>query len=218
MKEFKSLMDMVQENKGIYEIDLADPQVHEYLLKEGLCECKDEDILGMFFHYRDAEIQSSCHEDMSATSARYFGDSRICYSCGGSGHIESSCPTRNNNVCILCASVDHEKYNCPQMVCSKCNMCGHRFRDCREDNDRRRFICCNRCPYEHPVSDCPAVWRHYKTNGRRPIRPANVCCSMCYGNDHFIDDCGGGRAKYSIFTNNFTFFLRNGGSKIRRSR
>ncbi|KAG0437513.1 Protein AIR1 [Dictyocoela muelleri] len=217
MKEIKSLMDLIEEKNNVFELNLDNPLTIQYLKDEGLSDYTEEDILSLFFHYKDTEIKSDIYEDTYNLGTRYFGDSRICYSCGESGHIESTCPSRNYNVCILCGSIDHEKYNCPQMVCSKCNKCGHRFKDCQEHNDKRRFIYCRICPYEHPISECPMSWRNYRNINRRPSRLRNIHCSICYSNNHFIDDCGSGRAKYSVFTLNYKFFMGNPGNERRRS-
>lgn len=199
-------------------IDLNDENVQEYIEKYLGREFREElekdpiEFLGieenkiefysLFYHSFESfeEKNKKDKENSESEQRRYYADTRICYKCGLTGHIDSKCPERTKNLCILCGCTDHQRFNCPQIVCAKCGMCGHRFRDCRESFDqKRRYNLCKSCPNRHSIDDCPLVWRKYKfsTLENRLIKMA---CSFCCKTDHFIDDCQVRKTKNSIFT------------------
>lgn len=165
-------------------------------------ENNKDDLLSLFFHSYESNIEDkkSNFDESENTQKRYFADTRICYNCGEIGHIDSKCPKRISKICILCGSTDHIRYNCPLVICSKCGFCGHRFKDCRENIDRRkRYNFCFRCPNKHIINDCSYHWRKYRYN-RLDSKQINKCCCYCLSSNHFIDDCHIRKSKNSIFT------------------
>ncbi|KAM0679427.1 hypothetical protein COBT_004197, partial [Conglomerata obtusa] len=51
--------------------------------------------------------------------------------------------------------------------------------------------------------DCPIDWRQYNIIERQEIKEIKKSCCLCFKNDHFLDDCGRGRTKTSIFNSDF---------------
>lgn len=169
------------------------------------------EFYSLFYHSYETneENKKNNQENNENDQKRYFADTRICYRCGLTGHIDAKCPDKNKSLCILCGCIDHQRFNCPQLVCSRCGMCGHRFRDCKEQVDqRRRFNLCNRCPNRHTIYDCPSHWRRYKIYDIKDC-PIKMSCCYCLGEDHFIDDCQIRKTKNSIFTERYEEIVFN---------
>ncbi|ELA46858.1 hypothetical protein VCUG_01632 [Vavraia culicis subsp. floridensis] len=159
------------------------------------------EFLSLFYHsFESSDSEVSDNTESENAQLRYFADTRVCYGCGETGHVESKCPKRTQQICILCGYTDHPRFNCPQIVCTKCGLCGHRYRECKENVDRRkRYIICTRCPNKHTIPDCPLTWRRYKFD-RLSKNSVRMSCCNCLKNDHFVDDCDLRRSKTSIFT------------------
>lgn len=207
----QTLFKFVKKENNKYVINLDDPEIQDYIKNQNLKNISNEDLMSLFFHYTEIPTESSIY-NLENLNYRYFGDNRICYTCGETGHIENKCKKKNQLVCILCGNNDHEKYSCPQIVCQKCNLCGHKFKDCNEKVDRKRFCICRKCPYKHSISECSFFWRKYKLlhNHFKIFRRS---CPVCFSDKHFIDDCHENKSKFSIFTNKFKFLINRSKKK-----
>ncbi|KRH91840.1 E3 ubiquitin ligase interacting with arginine methyltransferase, partial [Pseudoloma neurophilia] len=182
-----------------------------------ILDLDEEELLSLFYHsFETSQRSSTINKDNSENEQRrYFMDTRICYKCGKTGHIDSQCPDRVKQLCILCGCIDHQRYNCYQIICLNCNKHGHRVRDCKEKVDQKsKFSTCNKCPGRHTVRDCPITWRRYKIYDL-DNRPIKMSCSNCFANDHFLDDCFIKRSKSSIFTKRFMEMVQPRGSNFR---
>lgn len=212
----KNLFDCINDKMLVLENDefvsfvnkCTDLENKELLLQDFNTFMSDEknryEFLSLFYHSyeaSDTEIDSTI--DNETAQMRYFMDTRVCFNCGEAGHIDYKCPKRIQQLCILCGDINHVRFNCPQIVCTKCGRCGHKFRECKEEVDRRtKYAICSRCPNRHTVADCPLSWRRYRFDRLRNTNIRMSCC-YCLSTGHFIDDCNLTRSKTSIFTGHY---------------
>ncbi|KCZ80066.1 hypothetical protein H312_02522, partial [Anncaliia algerae PRA339] len=197
----KTLFSFIKDNK----IALDSIEVREFtgnFVYESTYE-SDQKLLSLLYHSPDIKISKLISDkENDSSKKRYYVDNTLCYECGQVGHTERRCPRNLEPFCVLCTGA-HYKVNCIMKVCNRCNTLGHIARDCKEEGDRKRFLQCRKCRYEHSESDCPR-WRRYIFKENSYVKPLKYrACTNCASDNHFTDDCRSRKSKFSIFNSDY---------------